>query len=109
MLKVIGFFSSFNELARVYGDRNAARAKVDSEPFRDIEKEFGGICAVLWAMIQDREACKRYGDKGQHICTPAMLAEESGYSLDKVEQSLLRLCLKGKLRATHGGTAVKAA
>ena len=99
--------NTFAELAKLYGNDVKAKEMLAHPPLIQIQDSLGDLCAILWCYIQEREACKKYGDKGNHICTPAMLAEESGFPVYKVERALIRLLCAGHLRTN--GREVKAA
>jgi hypothetical protein len=100
--------NTFSELAKLYGCKVKAKAKLAHPPLVEVQDKLGNLCAVLWSYIQEREYCKRYGDKGQHILTPAALAEWSGFPLHKVEPALIRLLCGGFIRSA-GPNAVRAA
>jgi hypothetical protein len=102
-------FDSHAELVRVFRSRGKAQQKLDNPTFKAVEKVIGGRAAVVWAILQDREASKNYGDKGAIIVTPVMIAQESGYPLKEVETDLFHLAVNEMIRVTLDGKAVKAA
>lgn len=100
--------NSFKELARLFG-KVKAEEKMQLSTFIVVEEQCGGKAAVIWSVLQDREANKRYGDKGKIILTPKELAEATGYEEGSVIGCLLSLLGKGYVRPAFNGTAVKAA
>ena len=68
----------------------------------------GAFAALLWLLVNEREWIARYGQRGQHILTPSMLADETGWPLVKVEATLMPSLLRGLLRMA-GEDAVRAA
>jgi hypothetical protein len=95
------------ELTKRYGSRKAGVLLADVN-VKDIEEKWGRFAALLWLLVNEREWIARYGQRGQHILTPAMLADETGWDIRKVEATLLPLLLRGLLRMA-GEDAVRAA
>lgn len=102
-------FTSFAELARVFGSEIKAKEKIAHGSYLTVETDCGHKAAVIWAVLQDREACRLYGDNGKIILTPVELAEITGYTLSSVIGCLISLVRRGHVRPTSDGKAVKAA
>ncbi len=101
--------NSFKELARIFGSKVKAEEKLGHGTYIVVEEACGRKAAVLWTVLQDREACRMYGEAGKIILTPAELAEITGYEVQSVIGSLMALIGKGFARLTENGNAVKAA
>lgn len=102
-------FNSFAELARVYGCKVKAQERMAHGTFLTVQEKCGHKAAILWSVLQDREACKRYGDKGKIILTPTELADITGYAESSVIGCLMTLINNRFIRLTTDGQAVKAA
>lgn len=102
-------FNSFAELARVYGCKVKAQERMAHGTFLTVQEECGRKAAIIWSILQDREACKRYGDAGKIILTPAELVDITGYEESSVIGCLMTLIRNRFIRPTSDGQAVKAA
>ncbi len=102
-------FTSFAELARVFGSEVKAKEKMAHGSYLTVETECGHKAAVIWAVLQDRESCRNYGENGKLILTPAEIAGITGYTESSVIGCLLSLVRRGHARPTTDGKAVKAA
>lgn len=102
-------FTSFTELARVFGSEVKAKEKLAHGSYITVQDQCGNKAAVIWAVLQDRESCKVYGDNGKLLLTPAELAGITGYAVSSVIGCLLSLIRNGHARPSSCGSKVKAA
>ena len=102
-------FTSFADLAKALGSKIKAKEKMAHGSYITVQSDCGHKAAVIWAVLQDREACRTYGDNGKIILTPTELAEITGYAESSVIGCLISLIRRGHIRPTSDGKAVKAA
>lgn len=102
-------FTSFKELARVFGSEVKAREKIAHGSYLTVQTDCGNKAAIIWSVLQDREACRTYGENGKIILTPTELSEITGYTESSVIGCCISLIRRGHIRPTSNGKAVKAA
>ncbi len=101
---------SFADLAKVFkGDTVKAKKVVELATFVNVEEKCGRKAAVLWAFMQDQEACKRYGAKGEILHDMTQLRNVSGFEEQAIFASVVNLVKHGFARLSPNGQYVKAA
>ena len=99
---------SFKELAKVLGCSKKAEVVENLSIFQVISQKCGHKSAVIWAFLQDQEACKRYGAKGEIFADVPTLANVTGWSESSCRNATMSLILAGYARPA-GTTQVRAA
>lgn len=102
------FLTSFAELAKVFGSPVKAKTVSKKASFLGIESACGRKAAILWACLQDQEATKASGRKGEILHSPDTLAVRTGYTQDEIINSLILLIKAEHARYSPAGY-VKAA
>lgn len=101
---------SFAELAKVLGHDEVKARKVSKlATFTNIEDRCGRNAAVIWAFLQDQEACKRYGPKGAILHDAESITLATGYEQASVVNAVVSLIINGFAKATANGQQVRAA
>lgn len=103
-------FDSFAGLAKHFGMAKAEIKKKEAA-FLQVEARCGRRAAIVWAVLQDREATKSYGKRGRIVSRSSDIAEAVGYTTKETEKFLTDLILAGHARYTENeaGPIVKAA
>ena len=96
--------TSFAELAKVFGCKEKAQKIIAKTPYLAVERDCGRKAAVVWAFMQDQEACKQSGPLGTIHHTPDFISARTGMPLDTVAEALIRLMVAGHVRPSPNGT-----
>jgi hypothetical protein len=101
---------SFAELAKVLGG-NKVKAKkvVELATFTNVLEKCGRKASVIWAFLQEQEACKRYGAKGEILHNLNQLKVVTEYEDGVIVRSVMALVRYGFARMTPNGEYVRAA
>lgn len=94
---------SFAELAKAFGCEKKAEAVVSDKPYQSVERKCGRIAAIVWAMLNDRESCKRYGPNGSIYNRPEDIAEATGIPVEECETASIKLICNGYARYSSAG------
>lgn len=101
---------SFADLAKVFkGDEVKAKKVVELTSFTNIEATCGRKAAIIWAFMQDQEACKRYGAKGEILHDMGQLKIVTGFDEQAIFASVMNLIKNGHARLSPNGQYIKAA
>lgn len=100
---------SFADLAKVMGCKVKAEKIVNEASFINIEERCGRKAAIIWAFLQDQEACKRYGPAGAILHDSKSLQEATGFEEATVFGSVIALCRNGYAKLATNGLQVRAA
>ena len=100
---------SFADLAKVMGCKKKAKKVVEMATFQNIETKCGRKAAVIWAFLNDQEACKRYGAKGEILHDLEQLKAVTGYEESTIIGSAISLARNGFAKFTQNGQYMRAA
>lgn len=106
--------NSFAELAKVFRvsetpvvAKRKARKLINDSPFLTVDTLCGRKAAIIWAWLQEREARPASGSNGAILNSPEEIAYATGYTVDTVKDSLVKLICHGYARFSNN--LVKAA
>lgn len=99
---------SFADLAAVLGNVKAKKV-VELASFANIEDKCGRNAAIIWAFLQDQEACKHYGPKGAILHDANSIVAVTGYDEDTTFNAVITLVTHGYAKLTANGQQVRAA
>lgn len=101
---------SFAELAKVFkGDTVKVKQVAELATYATVEEKCGRKAAAIWAFMQDQEACKRYGAKGEILHDMTQLKAVTGFEDNVIFGSVIALVNHGFARLTPNGQYVRAA
>lgn len=99
---------SFEELARHFGVK-VSDVDLSAGMMARVLAKCGPKAQRIWAILQFRESCKRYGPKGNIYLTPDDLQALTGYETGTILGCCLALARNGLARFSTDGKYVKAA
>ena len=107
-------FTSFadlaaSDLAKTLGCKAKAEKMEAETAFQAVLDKLGRKAAVVWAFLQDQEACKRYGPAGAILHDADSIGKATGYDESTVFGAVIALVRNGWAKFTPNGRYVRAA